>query len=137
MAGFVLAIILMSVMVYNVMQNKIDMVSDNYYEKELTFQQQIDAEKNAQPFKDSFSIAKNGDNIILRVPASLSNRLDSGSVHFYAPANQQADRLLPIARKADGVYIVDAKDWQKTVYKPRIKLYAAGTEYYQTLYIQL
>ena len=137
MAGFVLAIIAMSLLVYNVMQNKIEMVSDNYYEKEVSFQNQIDAEKNASAYKDSFSIASNGDQIILKLPAELSQKLDSGKVHFYAQASQSDDKYFALTRNSNGVYVINAAGWRKTAYKPRLSFSAGGNQYYRTLYLQL
>jgi hypothetical protein len=48
-AGFFLMLLFMSFLVYKCMLQRTDMVSANYYEKELNFQDNIEASKTVRP----------------------------------------------------------------------------------------
>lgn len=134
LAGFVLAVIAMSLMVYKVMQQNLSMVTDNYYEKEATFQTQIDAEKNAASFGAEYSLALEGEKLLLKTPASIASNLDSGRVWLYCPSDIKKDRNFVLGKSPDGAYRLDPSS-AAGQFIAKVSMYAAGKSYYKELKI--
>ena len=102
--GIVIVIIaFMSFIMYFVMAistNKgydYDLVSEKYYQQELEFQEQIDAEKNAQLLKENISVEKTEEGLKIYFPKEFSTSEIKGKVFLYRPSNKQLDFEIPIS----------------------------------------
>ena len=137
LAGFGMAILLMSFLVYKSLQQNFELVTDNYYEKEVLFQGQLNAAENAKPYDSLFAIKKNGDAITLSLPTQLASNLINGSVYFYCPSNRNEDRTFPLDNTANGQYNYNTTDWQKVGYKARVSFKSNGTDYFKELDVYL
>ena len=101
--GIVIAIIaFMSFIMYFVISmstdNKFshDLVTDNYYQKELEFQDQIDATKNAKLLDEDVKIVKSEKGLQIYFPKIFENEME-GKVFLYRPSNKQLDFEIPIS----------------------------------------
>lgn len=74
-----------------------DFVTEKYYQKELKYQDNIDAIKNAKSLEEKIKIqrAKNGLNIIF--PSNFSPNDIKGKVFLYRPSNKKLDFETPIS----------------------------------------
>jgi nitrogen fixation protein FixH len=73
-----------------------DLVTDNYYEAELDYQNDIDAMGNARAEAVHVAISENAAGVAIRFPESWDNTLE-GTAQFYRPSNKKLDFELPIA----------------------------------------
>ena len=73
-----------------------DLVSDKYYQKELEYQQTIDATKNAKALKENISIEQSIGGLIVNFPKDFDYKKISGKVFLYRPSNKQLDFEIPI-----------------------------------------
>ncbi len=74
-----------------------DLVSDKYYQKELEYQQTIDATKNAKVLKENISIEQSIGGLIVNFPKDFDYKKISGKVFLYRPSNKQLDFEIPIS----------------------------------------
>ncbi|MFC4269556.1 FixH family protein [Polaribacter marinivivus] len=74
-----------------------DLVTDKYYQEELNYQQEIDAEKNANRLKEKVTIEKNSKGLKIEFPKSFTPRNIEGKVFLYRPSNKQLDFEIPIS----------------------------------------
>ncbi len=130
-AGFIGMLIMMSVLIYLCVKQDFSLVSKDYYEQELVYQQKIDATKNAGDL--AISLDKADGTILLHIPDELSSQITNGKVHFYCPANDKLDRVKTISSSADGVYRFEAKDLSNTAYIVKLSFDAKGKSYYKEL----
>ena len=78
--GIVLAaltfVLFISALVYVSMQEKVDLVTSNYYEKELVYQDHIDRERNARKLPDELTleVQKEAGHILIRFPAGMTRQ---------------------------------------------------------------
>lgn len=133
LAGFGAAILLMSVLVYLTTRQNFEMVTDKYYEKELVYQQQINASQNAVAYANEFSASAVADSVVVQVPPVLSAALDSGSVYFYCPSAQNEDRVFPLKAAPNGRFAFLSNGWKPVKYIAKVSLAANGTQYYKEL----
>ena len=79
--GIVIAIVLfMSFIMYFVISMSTDkkfshdLVTEKYYEKELAYQDQIDAEENTRQLKEGIRIVKSEKGLLIYLPKELKNK---------------------------------------------------------------
>ncbi|AUD04266.1 FixH family protein [Spirosoma pollinicola] len=96
-AGFI------GTMVYKMTRQSVDLVRDDYYQTEMTYQQQIDREINARqksPVNMTYQADKN--QFAIELPATLRK----GDIHFYRPSNLKLDFSIPLDASQVGTKVV-------------------------------
>lgn len=95
--GFIIFFIL-AVIVFFIYMNRmdIDMVEDNYYEKELAYQDQIDKIKNTAALPGKVLIQNDKGSVTVRFPVSDSTSIISGTCLFYRPSDPSKDFTVPL-----------------------------------------
>ncbi len=83
---FIVAIVVKS------FQYDVNLVSDDYYQQELQYQEVIDAKANGAELKGEASINYDGEKITVKVPTENVN----GTIHFYRPDDNKLDQKLPL-----------------------------------------
>jgi len=106
------------------------MVSENYYEQELKFQDQIDAAARAQ--KSGATIAANaaGGNVVITVPAAQLAQKFSGTLELYRPSEPKLDQTLPLTPRADGTQMLDVSKLATGLWSVRVQWNAGGENYF-------
>ncbi|MFY7670222.1 FixH family protein [Tenacibaculum sp. MEBiC06402] len=73
-----------------------DLVTDNYYQKELKYQDNIDASKNLNKLKNPLLVQKVSKGIEIIFPKDLSPEKIKGKVFLYRPSNKTLDSEIEI-----------------------------------------
>ncbi|MCH3882809.1 MULTISPECIES: FixH family protein [Tenacibaculum] len=74
-----------------------DLVSEKYYQKELVYQQEIDAANNAAELKEKVTIKRTIEGLRIYFPKDFSSEEIKGKVFLYRPSNKQLDFEIPIS----------------------------------------
>ena len=74
-----------------------DLVTDNYYQQELQYQKQIDAEKNAKNLIENVKLKHSEFGLTVNFPKDLDYKMINGKVFLYRPSNKQLDFEIPIS----------------------------------------
>jgi nitrogen fixation protein FixH len=74
-----------------------DLVTEKYYQQELKYQGQIEAEKNSQTLEENVSVNQTADGVIVSFPKNLDYKNIKGKVFLYRPSNKQLDFEIPIS----------------------------------------
>ena len=99
-----------------------DLVTEDYYKKELEFQNDIDKETNAKNLVENLSWQKTTEGLVITFPETLIKENITGKVFLYRPSNKQFDfetelslsnhnLLIPDKRLLDGRWNIKV-DWQ-------------------------
>ncbi len=86
-----------------------DLVTDHYYEQELGFQQEIDAEKRAASLEGRIRVEKVPGGLWLAFPETWDLQAIQGSVFLYRPSNKALDFELPISLQGSGMLVPEAR----------------------------
>ncbi len=73
-----------------------DLVTEEYYKKELAFQKEIDAEKKAKALKNNVIFKKSLNGLVILFPKDKSYNDISGTISLYRPSNKKLDFEIPI-----------------------------------------
>jgi nitrogen fixation protein FixH len=125
--GFVVLILLL---VTGSMRQRFDLVSKDYYEQELQYQQVIDAGRNQAALSEPVLMRLDGDRVVLVFPRECAEEGIAGKVFFYAPVNRQWDRTIPI-ETSQREMAIDRADLHAANYTVKISWSSGGKEYYQ------
>jgi len=74
-----------------------DLVSDKYYQKELEYQNDINAKKNVKKLKENIKVRKTSEGLKIYFPTELNPADVKGKVFLYRPSNKQLDFEMPIS----------------------------------------
>ncbi|MFY0631493.1 MAG: FixH family protein [Flavobacteriaceae bacterium] len=74
-----------------------DLVTEKYYEKELNYQQVIDATKNAKSLGEDINIVRDEKGLQIQFPKIFQDKKVEGKVFLYRPSNKQLDFEMPIS----------------------------------------
>jgi len=74
-----------------------DLVTEKYYEQELGFQDEINAEKNAKNLDKQITIQRIEGGLKVEFPKEFTLGKIKGKVFLYRPSNKQLDFEIPIS----------------------------------------
>ena len=86
-----------------------DLVVEEYYKKELDFQDQLDREHNAQQLAEDIRIEQTAEGIVVRFPDALEPGKIKGKLLLYRPSNKQLDLQLPVSLSTHTLLIPDER----------------------------
>ncbi|MBW2938272.1 FixH family protein [Aureisphaera sp. CAU 1614] len=96
-----------------------DMVTENYYAKDLVYQNEIDAEKKANSLTSKIKIEKSSEGLHIYFPEELQEKNVSGSIQMYRPSNEKLDFQIPLQIENSTMLIEDSKlvggSWKVTI----------------------
>ena len=81
--------------VYQSFQTNVDLVAEDYYAKEVAFQDRINQTANAVPFKDVIEVRVDEQGLILQFPEEIE--VKEGLVTLFRPSAKEMDRVFPIS----------------------------------------
>jgi hypothetical protein len=106
------------------------MVSENYYEQELTFQDQIDGAARAEKSGAVILSDAAGGRLVIIVPVAQLAQKFSGTIEFYRPSEPKLDREFLLEPKADGRQTLNVSKLATGLWVVRVKWVAGGQKYF-------
>jgi nitrogen fixation protein FixH len=120
----------MLILVWVCVKQRMDLVSADYYPRELKFQQQIDASGNAAALSQAVSVVKLENEIRIQLPREMKNKNISGQIWFYCPSNARNDVKMPLQVNMEGVQNVAASEMKPGAYIVKIDWEADQKHFY-------
>ncbi len=84
-----------------------DLVTDDYYKKELQYQQDIDASKYASKMDANLKVQKTDEGLVVYFPERFEPQKITGTVSLYRPSNKHLDTDFPISLSKTHLLIPD------------------------------
>lgn len=127
---FILFFTGLGVMVYTAMRQTNELVEENYYDKELKYQNVINGKNNFKRFNDSILVTTTDAAIVLKLPAEAVQHLDSGTVHFLKPSAKADDKIIVLRTNNEGIQQLPKNEITPGFYMVKASWTAAGVSYY-------
>jgi hypothetical protein len=86
-----------------------ELVTEEYYKKGTYYQDEIDAEKNAQLLSENIKVKTSSKGVEIIFPKNLNFENIDGIISFYRPSNKKLDFNLPIELSSHSLLIPDHK----------------------------
>lgn len=123
-------VVMMITLVVASTHQKFELVSDDYYKQELSYQDVIDATRNQASLSSSVRLDATGNFIEISFPQEFDGREIAGTVQFYSPIKADYDKQWPIAATGNKM-LVEKRLLSKTAYKVKISYTVDQKDYYQ------
>lgn len=95
-----------AVVLYTFSQD-VELVTDNYYEKELKYEDQLIRERRGMDLPDTLKIDLEGLNLVINYPPSLLKKSVDGNIHLYRPDQKKFDYNIKIEHDSTGRQIIN------------------------------
>lgn len=86
-----------------------DLVTEEYYKREMFYQQEIDAEENANSLSTNITGKKTKEGWMLTFPSNIDYKKIEGTVFLYRPSNKQLDFEIPLKLSSPNLLIPDER----------------------------
>ncbi len=131
--SFILFALAVFAMVYISVSTTVDLVTDDYYEKELKYQQHIELVKSTTALEQNIGIDVTASNIILKFPNLGAVGSYSGTIYFFRPSDKHGDFQTRV--KIDSAYsqIFSTGTMMQGLWRAKIFWTVGQKEYYSEL----
>jgi len=126
--SFILFAGLIGVMVAISMRQDVNLVSKQYYQDDLNYQQQLDRKNNTEALEEKPEIQLTSEQLEVRFPASIS--VDGGTVKVFRPSSDKLDQYFGLKASSEPVQIFPVKALSKGAYRIKMTWIADGKEFY-------
>jgi nitrogen fixation protein FixH len=108
---------------------KMELVGEDYYEREVLYQREIDAAARART--EGANVAYSGAEhaITVHLPAAHKAAAATGTIQLYRPNDSRMDQAIGLALAADGSQRVDARALAPGLWKLRVSWRVNGQDY--------
>lgn len=125
--GFVVFI---GAMVMLANRQRVDLVTPDYYAKELQYQQQLDKMNNSAALGQPVVCKTEGHTVRLEFPQKLNGKDIKANVFFYRPNNSDNDFSISCTPDADGSCLIQSDKFKPGKYQMQVEWSANGVSYY-------
>jgi hypothetical protein len=132
--SFVLFALFIATLVTVCMRQDISLVSRNYYEDEIRFQEQIERQRNTNSLASKPTLAVDGRMLTLHLNQDMP--VTAGTVSIFCPADARMDRTFSITPAA-ATQQFDLNGLNTGMYRVRFRWARHDKEYYQEAVINL
>jgi nitrogen fixation protein FixH len=128
-ASFGVFVAAVLVMVFIAMSQRVDLVSEHYYDQALRYQERIDAQRDAGGPEDLRVLMLPGE-ILLAFPVPTGIGGLRGTVVLYRPADMARDISLAVATDSTGRQHVSTASLEKGLWRVKVEWTAGGKARY-------
>jgi hypothetical protein len=127
--GIIVFVVISITMTVIFMTQDVSLVSDNYYEKSLSYQDEIDKQSRTESLDEQVKINFNGEVINILFPSLYLGKDISGEIFFYRPSNPKLDFVLPL-QLVEGKQIIPVERLEKGFWRLKLNWTMDGNKYY-------
>lgn len=131
--GIVITIILFLIisfaMIFHFMNQKVDLVTDNYYEKTLVYQTQIDEADRTKEINNDIKLEYFNNQLKFTLPFSIVGKIGAGEIYFYRPSDSNKDFKTSFQLNENGELLLDASKVEKGYWKVQMRWLMNGESY--------
>jgi hypothetical protein len=125
--GFVLLCVVTAVIFMN---QDVELVSNNYYEKEIKYQDNINILKHTRDLQADVKIECSGNLITLQFPGFLNSAPKSGNILFFRPSGGKNDFRIPVSPDSNGIQIINSEKLKKGLWKIGVDWKSDNDQFY-------
>jgi len=108
----------------------VNLVADDYYEREIKYQEHIDRVERTKSLPKNISIIATSSNIIVKYPEMFPAESISGEIHLYRPADQNSDLAFFVLPDSTNTQHIETGIMHKGMWKIKIDWQVEGVEYF-------
>jgi hypothetical protein len=126
----VLFVLGVAAMVFTAFTKRVDLVSDDYYQRGVQYEERLTVLRRSQAMKDLIRIAASSEGIEIRFPRGVARRLSEGRIALYRPSDRRMDLTLSVAIDSAGYQRVPMTLRDAGMWKVQVSWVADSLDYY-------
>ena len=135
--GIIIFVFISLTMTVIFMTQDVHLVTDDYYEKTLTYQDEIDKQSRTKALDDEVKINFNGKIISILFPLNYLEKNISGEIYFYRPSNPTLDFKIPLQLTEGGNQFIPVERIDRGLWRLKLNWAMGGSEYYNESVIKI
>lgn len=120
---------MIGILVYKSVTMQYDLVSEDYYQQELKYQDKIDGVQNANMVSD-VNILQDNNALTITLPSELKGTAITGEAWFYCVTDAHKDRRFMLQVNQNGEYIINKQQLVKGNMQLKLTWQADNKNYY-------
>lgn len=112
------------------MNQDVNLVTDDYYQQEIKYQDQIDKIERTNSLPEKPVIDFDGSGVSLSFSKSLIEKNVTGKIHFYRPSNPKLDFNIPLSLNENGTQFISTKQLTVGFWRLKLNWTMNGIKYY-------
>lgn len=117
-------------LVYKSNNEKVDLVSPDYYAQELKFQDKIDGQNNMNSLSGKVEYTAKNQTVELKFPAEFFGKITAGEILFYRPSDAALDIKGKLSLDSLGRQKITNSNFKRGVYRMEIKCALDKKQFY-------
>lgn len=117
-------------MVGKAMNQKFDLVTKDYYGKDLAYEDHIASARNSKALEDPLQINYVGDQQLIRFDFPSEFEAISGQIHFYKPDQASIDLKVPVAVDSDSRQQIDFSEQRNGLWRVKVEWQAEDQSFF-------
>lgn len=117
-------------LVWSSMNQKIDLVSNDYYARELVYQDKMESIERNNQLSDPAVIYWNTEGIRIEYPAEFKPERISGTVNIFRPSDKNLDVSVEAKADADHIQVISGEKLAKGMYRVNVDYEYENLSYY-------
>ena len=131
--GIVIAFILFAAALFAAvgftLSQRVDLVTDNYYEKELKYQEHIDVLKETGNLESRLLIQNSEGAVVFTFPDGKT--VPAGEINFYRPSDASKDFSVNVSTDGNGIQLVPTAKLDRGMWKVQVTWYSGNKKFYK------
>jgi hypothetical protein len=112
------------------MNEKVDLVTPDYYAQELKFQDKIESINRNNELTSALSIDYSDAGIIITYPSDLQNKTITGAINIFRPSDKSKDQTIEITPDKEMKQTINTASLSKGMYRIKVDYEVDGSGYY-------
>jgi nitrogen fixation protein FixH len=112
-----------------------DLVEDDYYKKELSYQKKINALKRTQDLEIGIKIFQSGEGLVFKFPDSFNKTDIKGEIHLYKPSDALMDKRYNLILSDGNLFFINSQKIEKGYWLIKVDWSVGNLNYYNEKYI--
>lgn len=127
--AFAVFLIISFATIFYFMNQKVDLVTDNYYEKTLTYQTEIDEAARSETFDEKIALIYSDKFLTISFPDSLVSKVKDGELYFYRPSDSGKDFKSPFNLNEEGKSSLNLSNLEKGYWRVHLRWITNNSSY--------
>lgn len=129
-AFYALFVIGLLIVVFIFMRQDVGLVTNDYYAKEIAYQEEIDKTNRTKELTEQLDITVEPAQIIFSFPKMFSSGDIGGTIHFYRPSNKEKDFVVIIATNNSRTQTIKTEILDKGLWKVKVDWSVNNVSYF-------
>ena len=129
-AFYIFFVIVLLIGVFIFMNQDVGLVTNDYYAKEIAYQQEIDKSNRTNELTEQLEITVEPSQIRFSFPRMFNTGNIGGTIHFYRPSDKEKDFVTNIVADSSRIQIIDTRKLDKGLWKVKVDWAVQNVSYF-------